>query len=256
MLNETDLQHKVWILTLNNRLYSAPLPSSIKSVLDIGCGNGSWALAIAKEQPAAQVVAADLTAPSIPLPPNLTIVKSNAEEDWHFQQQFTFIHGRMLTSAMRDWPSLLRRSWDHLEPGGWLELLDVYPPYRAEISSADNAASSPFIRWGYAADKGWAKNGIDWSTTSKHAQRLQKLGFENIREETFRWPLGEWAETEVERRIGGLTLQNMAGFFKTAALRVIKMDPDIDEDEAQRLKDEAESDLMTNCVVNRYYLTV
>ena len=226
------------------------------SVLDIGCGNGSWALAMAKERPETQVVAADLTPPSIQTPANLTTVMSNAEEDWPFEQKFDFIHGRMLTSAMKDWPSLLSRSWDYLEPGGWLELLDVAPPYRAEIPSADNPISSPYIRWSYIADKGWAKNGIDWSTTSKHFARLQAIGFGNVKEEVFRWPLGEWAETEVERRIGGLTLQNMLGFFRTTALRVLKMDPDLDDNEAQKLKEEAENDLTENCVTNRYYLTV
>ena len=211
---------------------------------------------MAKERPMTEVIAADLTKPSVPPLPNLKTVQSNAEEDWPFNKGFSFIHGRMLTSAILDWPALLRRSWEYLEPGGWLELLDVYPPYRAAIPAADNRSTSALINFGYVTDKGWAANGKDWSTTSKHVQRLQDLGFVNIREEKFKWPLGEWAETDVERRIGALTLQNFAGFFKTAALKIVLQDPDLDEREARKLTDDARDDLMGNSVRNRYYLTV
>ena len=256
ILTDLDLQHQVWALTLNNRLYSAPLPSNVKSIVDIACGNGSWPLAMAKERPTTEVIAADLTQPSLPELPNLKIVQLDAEEDWPFKQEFTFIHGRMLTSAIHDWPALIRRCWDHLEPGGWLEFKDVYPPYRAAVTAADNPSASPLIKYGYIADKGFTANGKDYTTTSKHVERLQALGFVHVREEKFNWPLGEWAETEVERRIGALTLQNFSGFFETAAFKVVMQNPDMDEREARRVIHEAREDLLGNCVQNRYYLTV
>lgn len=126
------------------------------------------------------VIAADLSQPFLPpLPPlpNLKTVQSNAEEDRPFKQENTFIYGRMLASAIRDWPAFTRRSWDHLEPGGWLELKDVSYLFRAAIPAADNLSESPRIRWGYLSDKGWAANGKDFTTTSKHVQPLQALGF-------------------------------------------------------------------------------
>ncbi|KAK3169263.1 hypothetical protein OEA41_008646 [Lepraria neglecta] len=210
---------------------------------------------MANERPETQVVAADLTPPSIKVPSNLTIVESNAEEDWPFQQRFTFIHARMLTSAIHDWPALLQRCWDFLQPGGWLELLEVVSPYRSEIPTADNP-SSPFIKWGYAADEGWASEGLDWTTTSKHVQRLTSLGFMNIHEAQMRWPLGEWADTEVEQRIGAMTLQNFAGFFSTTAQKIITKNPNLDKDEAEILTRNAYNDLVSNCATNRYFLMV
>ena len=83
---------------------------------------------MAKERSTTKVIAADLTQPSLPLLPNLKTVQSNAEEDWPFKQEFTFTYSRMLISAIRDWPALIRRSWDNLEPGGYLEFKDVYYP--------------------------------------------------------------------------------------------------------------------------------
>ena len=54
----------------------------------------------------------------------------------------------------------------------------------------------------------------------------------------------------------GYNASEFAGFFKTAALKVIMQDPDLDELEARKLTDDARDDLMGNCVRNRYYLTV
>lgn len=126
---ETDLQHQVWLLSLNGSLYSAPLGNNVGSVLDIGCGTGAWASAIANKFPYSQIIATDLTPPKITPPRNLKIVESDADKQWTFNERFGFIHGRMLTSGIHDWPTLLSRCWEYLEPGGWLELLDVCHPF-------------------------------------------------------------------------------------------------------------------------------
>ena len=251
-----DLQHEMWFLTLANRLYIAPVQRDMRSVLDIGCGNGSWVLEMAKDHPTVQIVAADLTPPDIRAPSNVTVTRWDAEKDWDFAQLFTFIHGRMLTSAIRDWPALLSRSWDHLEPGGWLELLDVCPPYHAERSEADDPEVSPFIKWGFATNKAWAANGIDWDITSKRIQKLSEIGFVNLREEVYRWPLGEWASDEIDRYIGKLTLQNFLAFLNTAGPKILGQDPEIDEVQGSILRDRAAKDLEDNCMTHRYFFIV
>lgn len=211
---------------------------------------------MAKDHSASQIVAADMHPPSLPLPPNVSIVDFNAEEDWPFQQNFNFVHIRMLLSSIRDWASLLRRSWEHLEPGGWLEILDFYSPFRADIPSADNPEFSPFIKWGYIADEAWVNNGTDLNAIEKHVPRLQALGFDNIQVEEFRWPLGEWSESERERKIGSMTLENMLAFFRTAAPNILKMHPHLDKQGANLVSADAEKDLIVNCNTSHYFLMV
>ncbi|KAL8909000.1 MAG: hypothetical protein Q9207_000451 [Kuettlingeria erythrocarpa] len=254
---QLDLQHQVWALTLHDRLYLSPInKATMSSVLDIGCGSGAWVLAMAMENPEAHIVAADLTPPSISMPPNVTVEKWDAEKDWNFQHTFSFIHGRVLIAAIRDWPAILRRSWENLEPLGWLELQEVSVEYCAELMEANDSLSSPWIKWGSVAAKGFTASGIEWDMTSKHVQRLQEFGFENVREERFRWPLGEWAETERERQIGALTLQNFLRYLDTAGVKIVMQDPSVDEQVARKLKDDAYRDLLDNSVAHRYYLTV
>ncbi|KAI4267495.1 MAG: hypothetical protein L6R38_008229 [Xanthoria sp. 2 TBL-2021] len=251
-----DHQHQAWLLTLDHRLYIAPIDQDVNLVLDIGCGNGSWVLAMAKEHPNAQIIATDLTPPSIAMPANVRVMQQDAEKDWQLTQKFNFIHVRAMMAAIHDWPAFLRRSWERLEPSGWLELQDVSIRYYAEEPGFNDATSSPWINWGSAAHKGFTANNIDWDMTSKHVSRLQALGFVNVCEQRFRWPLGEWADTEAGRRIGALTLKNFLGYLDMAAVRVVMQHPDVGEEEATRWRDEARTDLVDNCVARRYYLTV
>lgn len=255
MLTETDLQHQVWLLTLDGRLHTTQLPDDTRSILDIGCGTGAWALAMAAQWPRAQIVATDITLPDIAPPVNVALVQSDADEPWPFQHKFDFIHGRMLTSGIRDWPRLLSRCWEHLEPGGRLELVDICHPFRAEDPAADNEISA-FIRWGHAAEASWKAKGLDYRTTLKHAQRLQALGFEHIKESQEKWPLGEWAETETSRRIGALTLQNFASFLRTAGSNILAHSLSLDAREAEKLGTGALADLHDNCCTKRFYLCV
>ena len=43
-LTMADLQHQLFLMTVNNRLSLAPVSPHVRNVLDIGTGTGIWAL--------------------------------------------------------------------------------------------------------------------------------------------------------------------------------------------------------------------
>lgn len=45
---ETDLQHHLFLLTLDGRLSLAPIGNNLQNVLDVGTGTGIWALDFGK----------------------------------------------------------------------------------------------------------------------------------------------------------------------------------------------------------------
>jgi len=43
-LIEQDMQHQLWLLTLSDKLYLAPIKPDPHHVLDLGTGTGIWAI--------------------------------------------------------------------------------------------------------------------------------------------------------------------------------------------------------------------
>lgn len=228
-------------------------------VLDVGCGTGAWAFSMAKEVFPYQVFATDLTPPEVACPTNLTLLKSNAEETWTFDTRFGFIHGRMLTSGIHNWPRLLEQCFENLEPGGWLELLDICHPFGMESPTGKintSSSVSDFVRYGQVAERCWALNGLDYRATGKHVIRMQELGFLDIQETEIRWPLGTWPEDEARKHIGNLVLSNFTNFLKLAGASILQRDPTITECEARHLVEAALKDLTENCLTRKFYLTM
>ena len=159
----------------------------------------------------------------------------------------------MLMSSIRDWDAMLRRCWEHLQPEGWIEILDFISPYRAEYSSAENAASSAFIRWGYRADEAFEANGTGLRNVDRHVARLQDAGVRARGCQVVEMAAGRAAR---EQSIGKMTLRNMMAFFKTAAPAILGKHPRMSEEEAKEASVDAETDLVANCDINRYFLTV
>ncbi|CAG8949920.1 hypothetical protein HYFRA_00004250 [Hymenoscyphus fraxineus] len=238
---DNHLQHQVWLLTLRGALHLVSTPESFRSVLDVGCGTGVWALAIASMHTNVQVTATDLTPPTSIVPPaNVKFIKADADTEWALGK-FDFIHGRMITSGIHDWQVFLSRCWEHLEFGGVLELLDICHPFGSDDPSSELA--SAVIRFGHAAEKCWGKKGLDYRASMKHVDRLTKLGFENITETELKWPLGEWASTDREKKMGKLTLSNFRTFLEMAGVKILTSDSEMSPQTAQVLVDEALKEL-------------
>lgn len=122
-----NICHQYWLRILDDRLTTAPLdPSAVRRVLDVGTGAADWAINMAEEYPNATVIATDIAYFDLPpsLPPNLEIEIDDIEQDWPYSEPFDFIHIRAMSGAISDWPRLYRQCWNHLRPGGWIEVAD------------------------------------------------------------------------------------------------------------------------------------
>jgi SAM-dependent methyltransferase len=112
-LDRNDLQHHKYTLLLNDQLFIAPvseetLNTPSNRVLDLGTGTGIWAMDMADKYPA-EILGVDIAATQPPfVPPNCQFEIDDVEEDWPYRSdQFDFIHGRDLMTAVRDWYELL-----------------------------------------------------------------------------------------------------------------------------------------------------
>ncbi|KAG8953832.1 hypothetical protein FRC04_001462 [Tulasnella sp. 424] len=124
-----DLQHEAIVIVLDGLFpresgvheILSPRPDGSKPrVLDIGTGAGSWAIAIAKAHPHAEVIGLDLApvnAGSSP-PDNCHFEKGNADTDLGRFGRFDVIHARAVLQGIKDFATFFKEVADILNPGG------------------------------------------------------------------------------------------------------------------------------------------
>ncbi|KAE9381991.1 S-adenosyl-L-methionine-dependent methyltransferase, partial [Stipitochalara longipes BDJ] len=216
---KADLQHTLFTITLDGKLYLAPVNPNIRSILDIATGTGIWAIEIAKRFPKAQVVGTDLS-PIQPddLPKNCRFEVSDAELPWPFTDKFDFIHGRALLACFRDPRYVFSEAFKSLAPGGYVELQDVVQPY---FFLGEHSQSSNLHRWSELTCEGSAKIGRSWTNVPNYKRWMEELGFVDIVERDFYWPSSRWAEGEYYKKIASIYSKNMCNGVEGMSLKVM-----------------------------------
>ncbi|MBA2679886.1 MAG: class I SAM-dependent methyltransferase [Ktedonobacteraceae bacterium] len=115
----------------------APDPSAPKRILDIGCGTGQWAMAMAKQFPNAWVVGLDSVAPArpfpVPLPANFTFLEANILHGLPAfgDASFDFVHMRCLGWGIpaQQWQHVIDELARVTVPGGWIETVEADLPH-------------------------------------------------------------------------------------------------------------------------------
>ncbi|EED23912.1 conserved hypothetical protein [Talaromyces stipitatus ATCC 10500] len=204
-----DMQHHIYLLLFGGELYRAPIgrngQSDIGKALDIGCGTGLWAIDFADSHPETQVIATDLSyiQPTW-VPPNLRFEIDDAESEWHFHEEnikFDYIHIRSMAGSIADWPRLLQRAYDHLSPGGWIELTE----FETWASTDDNSLplNSAYHQYQVLLCEAAASFGKEMNIAPHIHQLILNAGFVHVHKEVQKCPLSPWPK---DRRLKELAM--------------------------------------------------
>ncbi|TKW50189.1 Trans-aconitate 2-methyltransferase [Colletotrichum tanaceti] len=203
-----DMKHAMVKLLCNQQLNFAPIGDWPQQVLDIGTGTGAWAIEMGDRYPSATVLGVDLS-PIQPewVPPNVKFEVDDVESPWLYPaNHFDYIHSRHTVMAIKDWGALFQRSFEHLRPGGWIELQEIHHvPLSANNSmSAAAAAAHPVARyWGHVV-QGLSNLGIDLNAAAgdRLPNMMREAGFVNVTERVFHVPIGVWPRNRVLKTVG------------------------------------------------------
>ncbi|KAK1456467.1 hypothetical protein CMEL01_16480 [Colletotrichum melonis] len=194
-----DIQHNMFLLTFDGRLGTAP-PNSrgakVGRVLDLGTGTGIWAVEFGDEHREAgvryfmnrlYVLGMDLSvAQPESAPSNVKFEIDDLGEEWTYSRPFDYIHSRMMTSSAGDWKVYLRKCFDHLTPGRYVELseIDLNPGCDDDTLKPESVLYQ-FVRlWGEAA----AIFGRPFQDIKGLEYVLVEVGFEDVHIQRFKWP--------------------------------------------------------------------
>ncbi|UQC90272.1 uncharacterized protein CLUP02_15802 [Colletotrichum lupini] len=226
LISKPYLQHNLFLLTLDNKLGLAPPnapDSKVKRVLDVGTGTGIWAVDFGEEHPEAEVLGIDLS-PSMPqfIPPNVKFEIDDLEEPWVYSKPFDYIHTRAMNSSIIDWKVYIKKCFDNLKSGGFLELQE----YDVFVKSDDGTlkpehAVSRCVDLIYDAS---IKFGRPYQHIEPLAEMMREVGFVDVAIQSDKWPLNAWARDSKYKELGMWNHENMSsgveGFTMAAFTRI------------------------------------
>lgn len=195
-----DLQHKMYEVALFGALFLAPIENP-RRILDLATGTGIWAIEVADKFPDAEVIGNDIS-PIQPrwVPPNVHFEVDDIEQEWVFHEKFDFIHSRALHNAIRDWPTLIKRSFANLQPGGWAEFVDFDINWHSPDASLHSG--SPLWVTGELFIQAVRNEGMEPCPGPQIERWMREAGYADIHVTRIPIPLGTWPADHHLKEIG------------------------------------------------------
>ena len=216
------VQHRKFSLVLKGQQFLSPIVECPQKILDVGTGMGLWAMEVADRFPMAVVTGVDVAAiqPQF-IPPTCEFEILDVEEPWPLRKDsFDFIHMRDLMFLIRDWPKLVGQSFEHLKPGGWLELSCTYLAPASDSGRMPD--SSEFRRVCEKLVEASKVFGAPTDCPLHFVEQLQRAGFVHVTKHEFRIPSCPWSDDERLKEIGTLDEANLIAGASTFGLRVFE----------------------------------
>ncbi|GKT75495.1 methyltransferase domain-containing protein [Colletotrichum tofieldiae] len=160
--------------------------AKVGRVLDVGSGSGSWAIDFGDLHPEAE--------------------------------PFEYIHSRFMTASIRNWEEYIKKCYDNLTPGGYLELqdADVMPRSDDDLLPKD-AAIIEYVNLLKEVSK---KLGREYVEVSSLKNMMIEAGFLDVEMRMYKWPHNEWPKDPRYKKLGFWTQENFG-----SALEAICMAP-------------------------------
>ncbi|KAH7183588.1 S-adenosyl-L-methionine-dependent methyltransferase [Fusarium flagelliforme] len=218
-----DLQHNLFLLTFDNKLGLCPpnLPETkVKRVLDVGTGTGIWAIDFGDEHPEAEVIGVDLSPiqPSF-VPPNVRFIIDDIHEDWDFTEPFDYVHSRMMNFSIPDWPVYLKKIYDNLTPGGWVEIQEIDVMARSDDGTLK--PDSAITKWCKLLDEASVKLQQPYKSLHLFKDILSEAGFTEIVDMRFKWPINHWPKDKKYKELGVWHHENAASALESVTMAPI-----------------------------------
>ncbi|KAK7415022.1 hypothetical protein QQX98_006159 [Neonectria punicea] len=208
---ESNLQHHLFALTFNGKLFHCPVGGDkpIGRCLDAGTGTGVWAIDFADDHPETEVIGIDISPiqPSF-VPANLSFQVDDLEDDWTFSYKFDLVFARMMTGSFGDWPRFMKQSFDGLNPGGWLEMQDIGFPLRCDDGTVKK--DSYINQWSELMIKTTGIFGRSAEGAAQYKQQMIDAGFVNVTEIIYKWPMNQWPADPYFKELGFWCCHNIA----------------------------------------------
>ncbi|KAG6101978.1 hypothetical protein E4U31_003494 [Claviceps sp. LM219 group G6] len=195
-----DMQHAMMMMLMRDKLFLSPIGNQPQNIFDIGTGTGTWAIKVGERYPSATVRGIDIASiqPEM-VPPNVSFLVNDCEQEWT-ERYVDLVHFRFMIIMLRDTSKVLGHAFKSLRPGGWIELQEYEAtPMCDDGSMPDDDAAKHLYE---LIDKSFEKFGLKANLAPQLGTYLEKAGFEDIRCQVMKVPIGPWTKDKTMRIIG------------------------------------------------------
>ncbi|KAJ9266690.1 hypothetical protein DTO212C5_6226 [Paecilomyces variotii] len=241
-----NIAHQVYLIVLDGELTRVPVPRGRARILDIGTGPGDWAVEMGERYPDAEIVATDISVfdigPSSLGLPNVSFQLDDTEAEWTYHEPFDLIHLRSLSGAFRDWGSVYRQAFNHLKPGGYIEVIDA--------DTAAGVINFPDIRNSYfsilvaAMQSAAERTGFPRNQDHLRPNLLTSIGFTAVRSTEITIPVGVWPEDPRQKTLGKMALISILEGLEAWSLRQLTDTGNWTAEEVRALCDKVKGELV------------
>lgn len=148
----------------------------------------------------------------------------------------------MLMTAVRDWPSLFRKCFAHLKPGGHVEVFEGLFAIYTECGSG--ASSCPAVEWFQKGQAYMEKVGVKWDRALDLARMLDEAGFQVVVDRPKKMKLAPDGDDEVSERewVAEKYVRDMQGVVENMTAAIFKDDLEMGRKLAREAIEEMELD--------------
>jgi len=165
---------------------------------------------MAKEFPKSRVEGIDLS----PIQPDVTpanvdffIDDIRRKEWWHCTQPYDYIHTRMSLGIFPDFREIIQKSFNNLEPGGYLESHEIYP--KVYCDDGTMPPNFELLEWTRLQDKAAMTLGTPLRIANKLKTWYEQAGFVDVKEDVWAIPMNSWARDSKHKLLGKFMLWNL-----------------------------------------------
>lgn len=140
------------------------------------------------------------------VPPNCKFEEVDFTDPWTFPQKFDLIHGRLIFLGQSDPKLSLKRAFDQLAPGGYLEHQELYGvPLDIDGTTRGTHMESFFFDTVMAS----RRLGNDMMAMPQYANWMREIGFDCVTELHYGLPLNPWCRGEKFKAVGAMQQMNL-----------------------------------------------
>jgi len=237
-IDRYNLKHHLTAMVFGGNLFFAPISDHPQKILDVGTGSGMWAMDVATKYEMAHVEATDLN-PAQPtmVPPNLEfLIQQDFNYTWNLPRgQYDLVHSRYNHLSVTNWRAFLRRAFDALRPGGYLEMHEKTFAFFCDDDTLP--PDSGLVQWYSRCAHGLRINTPDREVdlTDVGLRRyMEEVGFEDIEVIAYKLPINAWAKHPLWKDVGRLQQAQLTLIVGNAASRFFRNLVGLGEEEATR----------------------